>query len=138
MFPCKHIFDTNCLIKAYIDFNKQGMGDELFKQKVKAIQNLISKIKILKDKKTKALEGVKNTESESNRRLPNIKDLKALFKIDNTQKEQFTEEEESQLNLFNKGLYGFLDEQCLLCGKEIIKGTQIPFGEQNSIDWEIL
>ena len=135
MFPCKHIFDTKCLIKAYIDFNKQGMGDELFRQKVKAIQNLLGKIKTLKDKKTKSLEGIKNAESESSRRLPNFK---ALFRADNTQKEQFSEEEESQLNLFNKGLYGFLDEQCLLCGKEIIKGTQIPFGEQNSIEWEIL
>ena len=111
------------------------MGDDLFKQKVRAIQDLVNKIKILNDKKTRVMEEFKTGENESSRKLPNFK---ALFKGDNTQKEQFTEEEESQLNLFNKGLCGFLDEQCLLCGKEIIKGTQMPFGGQNSLDWEIL
>ena len=139
MFPCKHIFDLKCLINKYIEFNKQGMGDDLFKQKVRAIQNLLNKIKILKEKKERAAEDVKSVENEnSSRRLPNLNNIKALLKLDTTQKEQFSEEEESQLNLFNKGLCDFLDEQCLLCGKEIIKGTQIPFGEQNSMDWEII
>ena len=135
MFPCKHIFDTVCLIKKYIEFNKQGMGDDLFKQKVRAIQNLVSKVKTLNEKKMKANEEYKSGENESSRRLPNFK---AYFKRDTSQKEQFTEEEESQLNLFNKGLFDFLDEKCLLCGKEIIKGTQVPFGEQNSLEWEIV
>ena len=53
------------------------------------------------------------------------------------QKEVFTEVEENQLNLFNKGLYDFLNEECLLCSKEVIQATQIPFPEQNSLDWEI-
>ena len=131
MFPCKHIFDSKCLIDTYIKFNKQGMGDDLFKQKVKAILNLVDKIKNLRDKKIKASSG----ETESSRRLPHIR---ALLKLDNTQKEQFSEEEESQLDLFNKGLCDFLDEECLLCGKEIIKGTQVPFGDQNSLEWEVL
>lgn len=135
IFPCKHIFDTKCLITKYNEFNKQGMGDELFKQKVKAIQNLVNKIKTLTEKKMKANEEYKSGESESSRRLPNFR---SLFKGDNTTKEIFSEEEESQLNLFNKGLFDFLDEKCLLCGKEIIKGTQVPFGEQNSLDWEIV
>jgi hypothetical protein len=139
MFPCKHIFDKKCLINKYIEFNKQGMGDDLFKQKVRAIQNLVNKIQLLKEKKVRAAEDVKGGENESSsRRLPNLNNIKALLKLDTTQKEQFSEAEESQLNLFNKGLCDFLDEQCLLCGKEIIKGTQIPFGEQNSMDWEVI
>ena len=129
MFPCKHIFDKKCLIDTYIEFNNQGMGDELFKQKVKAILDLVNKINMLTDKKMN-----KNGENESSRKLPNFK---ALFKGDKNQKE-FSEEEESQLNFFNKGLYDFLDEQCLLCGKEIIKGTQIPFAHQNSPEWDII
>ena len=135
MFPCKHIFDSKCLINTYIAFNKQGMGDDLFKQKVRAIQDLVNKIKTLNDKKIRAMEEFKSGENESSRKLPNFK---ALFKGENSQKEQFTEEEENQLNLFNKGLCGFLDEQCLLCGKEMIKATQIPFGGQNNPDWEIV
>ena len=130
MFPCKHIFDKKCLIDTYIEFNKQGMGDELFRQKVKAILNFVDKINILKEKKMN-----KTGESESSRKLPNFK---ALFKGDfNTQK-QFSKEDESQLNFFNKGLYEFLDQQCLLCGKEIIKGTQMPFAQQNSSEWELI
>ena len=30
--------------------------------------------------------------------------------------------EENQLNLFNKGLYDFLNDEFLLCGKEVIQG----------------
>ena len=112
------------------------MGDDLFKQKVRAIQDLVNKIKTLKEKKLRTMEEFKSGENESStRRLPNFK---ALFKGDSSQKEQFTEEEENQLNLFNKGLCGFLDEQCLLCGKEMIKGTQVPFGGQNSLEWEVI
>ena len=138
MFPCKHIFDLKCLISTYIEFNKQRMGDEHFKNKVREIQNLINKIKLLSEKKMKLIEENKIGESESSRRLPNIKDIKALFKGDNTQKEQLSEGEELQLNYFNKCLCDFLDEECLLCGKEIIKGTQIPFSQQNSLEWDII
>ena len=28
-------------------------------------------------------------------------------------------------------------DQCLLCGKEVIKSTQIPFEKQNSFEWDI-
>ena len=136
MFPCKHIFDSKCLIKKYIDFNKQGIGDQKFKAKVKAISDLVIKINFLTDKKTKGSDDAKSVGSNSSRRLPN---LKALFRTEtNVQKETFTEQEENQLNLFNKGLYDFLDEECILCGKEVIQGTQVPFSQQNSLEWEIV
>jgi hypothetical protein len=35
-------------------------------------------------------------------------------------------------------LYDFLDEECILCGKEVIQGTQVPFSQQNSLEWEIV
>ena len=34
----------------------------------------------------------------------------------------FQKNEENQLNLFNKGLYDFLNEEFLLCGKEVNQG----------------
>ena len=46
--------------------------------------------------------------------------------------------EENQLNLFNKGLYDFFNEECLLCEKEVIQGTQIPFANENGLEWEIV
>ena len=136
IFPCKHIFDSQCLIKKYIEFTKEGIGDQKFKQKVKAISDLVIKINFLNDKKIKGSDDAKSVGSSSSRRLPN---LKALFRTETTvQKETFTEQEENQLNLFNKGLYDFLNEECLLCGKEVIQGTQVPFSGQNSIEWEIV
>ena len=136
IFPCKHIFDSQCLIKKYIEFTKEGIGDQKFKQKVKAISDLVIKINFLNDKKNKGSDDAKSVGSSSSRRLPN---LKALFRTETTvQKETFTEQEENQLNLFNKGLYDFLNEECLLCGKEVIQGTQVPFSGQNSIEWEIV
>ena len=133
IFPCKHIFDSQCLIKKYIEFTKEGIGDQKFKQKVKAISDLVIKINFLNDKKNKGSDDAKSVGSSSSRRLPN---LKALFRTETTvQKETFTEQEENQLNLFNKGLYDFLNEECLLCGKEVIQGTQVPFSGQNSIEW---
>ena len=138
MFPCKHIFDTKCLINKYIEFNKQGIGDHKFKSKVKAITDLVMKITLLNERKNKGSEDAKSVGSNSSRRLPNIK-LKNLFRTETmAQKGVFSEFEQNQLNLFNKGLYDFLDEECVLCGKEVIQGTQVPFPEQSSIEWEII
>ena len=85
------------------------------------------------------IKGLENNYEEvikEARRLPN---LKAFFRTETTvPKETFTEQEENQLNLFNKGLYDFLDEECILCGKEIVQATQVPFAEQNSLEWEII
>ena len=136
MFPCKHIFDSQCLIQKYIDFNKQGIGDQKFKSKVKAISDLVIKISFLNEKKNKGSDEAKSVGSNSSRRLPN---LKALFRTETTYvKQTFTEQDENQLILFNKGLNDFLDEECLLCGKEVIQGTQVPFAYQNSLEWEIV
>ena len=134
MFPCKHIFDSHCLINKYIEFSKQGIGDQKFKSKVKAINDLITKINILSSNKMK--DDTKSVGSNNSKRLPNIK---GIFKSETLipKDVNFEQQENNQLNLFNKGLYDFLDEECILCGKEVIQATQIPFSEQNSLDWEI-
>ena len=136
LFPCKHIFDMKCLIQKYIEYSKQGIGDQKFKSKVKAINDFVIKINFLNEKKNKGSDDAKSVGSNNSRRLPNFK---ALFRTETTvPKEIFTEEEENQLNIFNKGLYDFLDEECILCGKEIVQATQVPFAEENSLEWEII
>ena len=137
MFPCKHIFDSQCLINKYIEFNKQGIGDQKFKAKVKAITDLLLKINFLSSNKYKdETKSVGSNNSKSSRKLPS---LKSLFKNSDisAQKEIINDQADNQINLFNKGLYDFLNEECLLCSKEVIQATQIPFPEQNSLDWEI-
>ena len=75
---------------------QEGIGDQKFKQKVKAISDLVIKINFLNDKKNKGSDDAKSVGSSSSRRLPN---LKALFRTETTvQKETFTEQEENQLH----------------------------------------
>ena len=97
---------------------------------------MVTKINYLNEKKNRGSDDAKSVGSGSSRRIPQVK---GLFRSQTmAQKEVFTEVEENQLNLFNKGLYDFLNEECLLCGKEVIQGTQIPFANENSLEWEIV
>ena len=41
------------------------------------------------------------------------------------------------LNDTIKILYNYLDEECLLCGQEMINSTQIDFGDENDLEWDI-
>ena len=53
-------------------------------------------------------------------------------------KSQFSVEEESMLNDTYKILYDYLDEECLLCGKEMINSIQIDFGNEDDSEWELI
>ena len=44
MFPCKHIFDLECLIETYWEFEVNKLGDDKFRAKVKIINALSNKI----------------------------------------------------------------------------------------------
>ena len=51
MFPCKHIFDLECLIETYWEFEVNKLGDDKFRAKVKIINALSNKINDLKKRK---------------------------------------------------------------------------------------
>ena len=114
LFPCQHIFDLQCLIDTYIEFNLLNIGDgkkkKDFEVKITVIKDLASKIRNLELKKSKALEG----------------------------KEKFMNEEEYVLNDTKKMLYNYLDEECLLCGQEMIDSTQIEFGSEDKFEWDLI
>ena len=142
MFPCQHIFDSECLIATYKDFNKHNLGDTKFKVKVKVIEELYKKIKDLKERKQKSLEmEQKSKEIENLGALQRFKTLNINFKnLINKEinKSQFSVEEESMLNDTYKILYDYLDEECLLCGKEMINSIQIDFGNEDDSEWELI
>ncbi len=139
MFPCKHIFDLECLIETYKEFNKNNLGDNKFKSKVKVINDLFNKINNLKEKKQKSKEEVQKTkEIENLGTLQKIKTLNIKTLLTKENKVQFTSEDEITLNNTQKILYLYLDEECLLCGKEMILSTQIDFGDEDDVKWQLI
>ena len=140
LFPCQHIFDAEYLIETYKDFNKHNLGDKHFKIKVKVITDLNRKIKHLKEKKQKSLEiDLKTKEMEAFTTLQKLKTLniKTLLSRE-INKVQFTSEEESMLKDTEKILFDYLNEECLLCGKEMISSTQVDFGDRDDLEWELI
>ena len=132
LFPCGHIFDTFCLIQILIDYDEQNIGDEFFRIKVNNIKALREKIKILQEKRKK----IRNEQKMQN---SNINTFKVLFNfINKEQKEEFSKEEETQLKEYSDSLYRLLKEECVLCGKEMIKSTQVKLGEDEDKKWNDL
>jgi len=139
MFPCKHIFDVECLIETYKEFNSNNLGDKKFKLKVKVINDLFNKINNLKERKQKSKEEVQKTkEIENLGTLQKLKTLNIKTLLAKENKVQFTSEHESMLNDTQKILYDYLDEECLLCGKEMIGSTQIDFGDEDDVKWQLI
>ena len=132
LFPCGHIFDTFCLIKILIDYDEQNIGDEYFRIKVNNIKSLREKIRILQEKRNKIIYEQKMQNSNTNT-------FKVLFNfINKEQREEFSKEEEIQLKEYRDNLYRLLREECVLCGKEMIKSTQIKLGEDENKKWNDL
>ena len=132
LFPCGHIFDTNCLIKILDDYDQKNIGDESFKVKINKIKNLKEKIKTLEEKKNKIM-------NEQKLQSNNLNTFKVFFNFINSEKkEEFSNEEEMQLKNFQENLYQLLKEECALCGKEMINSTQIKVGEDEDKKWNDL
>ena len=114
LFPCEHIFDLQCLIDTYMEFNLLNLGDkkqrEIFEVKIGIIKDLSAKIKNMELQKIKAFD----------------------------KKEQFGNEQEFVLNNTKKMLYDYLDDECLLCGQEMIDSTQIEFGGDDKFEWDFI
>lgn len=140
LFPCKHIFDIECLIDTYIKFKEfNKIEDKKFDQKITVIKKLSEKIEKLKLKKKKANEYENKTKDlESLGTLQKLKTLNIKTLISKEiQKDQFSKEEELMLNDTERILYNYLDEECLLCGKEVIESIQASFGEENDFDLDL-
>ena len=114
LFPCQHIFDLQCLIDTYMEFNFLNSGDEKQKEaleiKIGVIKDLSAKIEKMELKKSRALEG----------------------------KEKFEKEEEFALDNNKKLLYDYLNDECLLCGQKMVDSTQMEFGTDDKFEWDLI
>ena len=109
LFPCQHIFDLQCLVDIYMEFATYKLKDEEFKKKIGVIKDISKKIKQIEDRKNLALIG----------------------------KGQFDKEEEFLLNVSKNQLFDYLNEECLLCGQDMIDSTQIEFGNDERLEWDL-
>ena len=109
LFPCQHIFDLQCLVDIYMEFATYKLKDEEFKKKIGVIKDMSKKIKQIEDRKNLALIG----------------------------KGQFDKEEEFLLNVSKNQLFDYLNEECLLCGQDMIDSTQIEFGNDERLEWDL-
>ena len=162
MFPCGHIFDTDCLVKILIDYDNNDIGGEELKGKVKAVKSLTEKIMNMQKKKTINKTNIfKEGFQKFGKKTKNTMKMFLTFvKIDQKGKEneiiekdrdkdkgkekmeedlELTKEEEIQLKELSNGLYNLLKEECVLCGQEMINSTQTLFSEDDeNKKWEKL
>ena len=110
LFPCQHIFDLQCLIDTYMEFNNHNLTDPNFKVKIGVIKDLSEKIRNMEERKRRAIEG----------------------------KEYFGNEEDFVLNNTKKMLYDYLDEECILCSKEMVESIQTDFGKDEKFEWDLI
>ena len=109
LFPCKHIFDLQCLIDTYMEFNLNNLGNKDFEVKVGVIKDLCTKISSMEERK----------------------------RLASGNKEKFGNEEDYVLNNTKTILYNYLNDECLLCGQGIIESTQIDFGSDEKFEWDL-
>ena len=162
LFPCGHIFDTDCLVKILIDYDNNDIGGEELKGKVKAVKSLTEKIMNMQKKKTINKTNIfKEGFQKFGKKTKNTMKMFLTFvKIDQKGKEneiiekdrdkdkgkekmeeeiELTKEEEIQLKELSNGLYNLLKEECVLCGQEMINSTQTLFSEDDeNKKWEKL
>jgi hypothetical protein len=99
------------------------------------IKDLILKFKNLNDKINEMQKQNEIIKNQNN----NLINFKVFFNFINTEKkEEFSNEEQTQLNQFQDNLYKLLKEECALCGKEMINSTQIKLGEDDNHKWDDL
>jgi hypothetical protein len=93
-----------------MEFNNHNLTDPNFKVKIGVIKDLSEKIRNMEERKRRAIEG----------------------------KEYFGNEEDFVLNNTKKMLYDYLDEECILCSKEMVESIQTDFGKDEKFEWDLI
>ena len=138
LFPCNHSLDFDCLINTLLYYDVKKIGDETFKKKMLGIKQIINEIRQLNLKQKNILE--RKTTLLQKQKKQNV--ITGIFrtltsaKID-VEDEDFSPEEENQLQDLENALDKLLSEECPLCGDEMIFSTQIKFVDEDIDDWKV-
>ena len=136
LFPCMHSFDYDCLINTLFYYDTKKIGDEAFKKKMMGIKQLINEIKTLNLRKKNMLEKKSTLLQKKQGVITGILRSLTAARI-NVDDDDFSVEEENQLQKLENVLDELLSQECPLCGEEMIFSTQIKFGDEDSLEWKV-
>ena len=140
LFPCKHAFDLDCIINLLLYFDNKKIGDENFKQKIKSIKGLLDILEKSQELKNAINPSDKKSSLNNLAKLKNQNNLKGLqrsFTDKNYINNLDLDEENKILNSTINELDELLNEECPLCGNELILGTQTKFGDEDNNEWSV-
>ena len=136
LFPCKHVFDFDCLINYLLYYDSKKIGDDIFKKKILGIKHLINDIRQLNLRKKSVYEKKNSIQKQKKQNLV-TGFLRSLTTKNNNNNFEFSINEENQLQDLERILDELLSQECPLCGNEIILSTQIKFGDEDNNDWKL-
>ena len=141
IFPCHHAFDFNCIINILFHFNKNETQNEHFKKKMATIKAILDATKEITNKKFLLLKKTSlNNDLNLPKRQKQIKGFLRSFTVQNKINEYFDidmNNEDIIINSMLNELDVLLNEECPLCGNELIFDTQNKFGDENNNDWAV-
>ena len=140
LFPCKHVFDFDCLVNTLLYYESRNIGDDIFKKKMIGIKHLLNEIRQLNLRKKNIYE--KKNSISQNQKKQNVvteffRSLTTTKNININNVIDFSANEENQLQDLERVLDELLSQECPICGNEMILSTQIKFGDEDNIDWKI-
>ena len=141
LFPCKHAFDLDCLINLLFYFDNKRIGDENFKKRMRSIKGILDILEKAQEFKNRINPLDKKNSLRFSTRIQNNQNTnKALFKnltIKNNINNLDLDKEDKLINSTMNELDELLNEECPLCGNELILGTQTKFGDEDDIEWNV-
>ena len=137
LFPCGHAFDFDCLINALFYYDNKKIGTDKFKNKMNSIKKIFYATKEVQKKQTSIIDkklslNIGYVSKSENLKKGFFKSLTLKNNFDNINNINDTKIISSML----EGLDDLLNEECPLCGNEIILDTQAKFGNED-INWQI-
>ena len=138
LFPCRHAFDFDCLLNLLFYNENKKIGDDNFKKKMMNIKKIfkdieaMNKISFNLSKKKTVVNNISKNQKGFLKSLTiknNVEDYNKIEPLINSGNKSVDEMMEE--------LDEILNEECPLCGDEVITGTQTKFGDEDSLEWNI-
>jgi len=136
LFPCRHVYDFNCLLNLLFYYESRKIGDKNFKKKMENIKQVITGINLLNTRKKSVYEKKSSLVQKEKKNIV-AGFLKTLTFRETKSNINFSNEEEKQLVNLENLLDDLLSQECPLCGDEMILSTQTKFGDEENADWLI-
>ncbi len=132
IFPCRHIFDENCIVETLKKYNFNIMN---LTEKMEKIYILKGEITALEKK-----EAIEEEKKESRGFLSGFLGGGTRGSVSKKEIKELSKEEKQKLEKFRKQYYDLLTEDCICCGDLIIQNIGFKFDtdEGDKHSWMII